>query len=256
MATNEKLSSFIDSFNNGYESFSAIRPLSSDVDYVEFVEDTDFDKENFDKSVNWYSAYLIKLKNKYVGIIQDGGKDLHIYVKEDFRKKSNLITHLNDVIIPYILRKKDKQIVTFVNEKVEEYFLNNLKGIKSTGLMEAEIVRLDKPRLDLPEDKERKSRIVKIDAEIYKIKNNFRELINKATNKKAMKYLIGEDFISKGEYAFLTPEEKKNYSLEDFLKDREIVNPIIKKKSFCCAATYLYAGEEAEKKLRKFIKEL
>ena len=122
--------------------------------------------------------------------------------------------------------------------------------------MEAVIKRVDKPRLDIPEDLDRTSKIGQIDKGVYNLKNKFRELLNKTSNKKAMRYLIGEDHLSKSEYNFLTHEEKKNYSLEDYLNDMEVVNPLIKQKSFFCKATRLYSGEEAEKKLRKFIKEL
>lgn len=256
MATNETLNSFIDKFNEDHEVFAGIKPLSDDIDYVEFVDESDFNKENFAKGLHIYRAFLIKKDKKYVGIIQDTYNDLHIYLKEEYRKKTSLIESLNDVVIPFILRKRDKIEVSFINEKVEEYFLKNLKGIKSIGYSIAEIIRADKVRLDIPEDKDRMSKLVKIDAEVYKIKNLFREFINKAPNKKAVKYLVGEDFISESEYNFLTADEKKNYSLEEFLKDRELLNPILKKKNFCCSLTNFYAGEEAEKKLKKFIKEL
>ena len=109
MPLDKQLSEKISKANNNSLNNKEYETLSSNVDY--FVETIQY-KDYFENS----KFYFIKnAKNKYVGIVQDGGNDLHWYILPHHRGNGYLTNALRETILPHLLIDKVSQCIT-INE--------------------------------------------------------------------------------------------------------------------------------------------
>lgn len=91
--------------------------------------------------------YFIKNKNKFVGIIQDRGNDLHWYLKKEYRGQGIMTTALKNYILPHILKNKKEQIITTDSREEQCLFekSNNLALKIGFKKISEEIKYPDKP---------------------------------------------------------------------------------------------------------------
>jgi hypothetical protein len=109
MATDQELKQKIIQANKNELNKKEFESLPSNVDY--FVDVIWNGHYNENKKI-----YFIKnAKNKYVGIVEDGGNDLHWYILPYNRGNGHLTKALREVILPHLLRDRDTQRIT-INE--------------------------------------------------------------------------------------------------------------------------------------------
>jgi hypothetical protein len=123
--TNDCIEKYIDCLNRNEFGGSIFRTsLSSRVDFAKVwpVEPRgDVANEGSDK------FYFIKNEDGvYIAAVLDMHSDLHVYVKNEYRKKGYLSSAVNEVILPHIGRTgRKKQVVTFENPEIGEYCVRN-----------------------------------------------------------------------------------------------------------------------------------
>ena len=113
--TNESLQLLLEKLNKNDESSSLIyrRPLSSNVDYAKIW----LDKPKLTDNVTSYDGpdvfYLIKNdENTFVAIVYDMIRDLHWFVKNDFRGNGHLTKAMEHTIIPHLFLSRNEQRIT------------------------------------------------------------------------------------------------------------------------------------------------
>lgn len=214
MATNEDLNKIINAYNKCESKWTIKISLSGYIDYITFLETKEMKLNSEINYVDFNNYFLLKMNNKYVGIIQDMENDLHIYIKKSYRKKTNLIEELNNTIIPFLLNKREAQKLTFINEKVEQYFLSSLHNIKKVSDLKAII---ENSYINY----EYKEYIFNIN-EFEKFKNiviksiQLKRKINKFFDNKKARWLCRESFISDNDYFLLSDDEKIDFTYEEF----------------------------------------
>jgi hypothetical protein len=108
--TNEQLDKLINLLNDGGISNSTridiLKPLSKGCIYTS-VCDLKTKALN-----NTCPYYFIKNSDKYVGVVQNGGSDLHWYLKKAHRGKGLMTSALKNFILPHILSTKFEQLIT------------------------------------------------------------------------------------------------------------------------------------------------
>jgi hypothetical protein len=62
--------------------------------------------------------YFVKNDAKFIGIVQNGGSDLHWYIKIKYRGQGHMTKALKKYILPHILKNKEEQLIT-INEGAE-----------------------------------------------------------------------------------------------------------------------------------------
>jgi len=125
--TNEDIESLIDSLNRNEFSDHIFRSRISDqVDYAKVW--TEEPKGNMTNEGS-YSFYFIKnSEGTYVAAVADMCSDLHVFVKDEYRKKGHLCSAMNEVILPHIsLTGRVKQVITFEDPSIGKSCVKNWK---------------------------------------------------------------------------------------------------------------------------------
>lgn len=123
--THDDIESYIDSLNqNNFGSFIFRSKLSDNVDYAKVWPDEPRGDISNEGS---YDFYFVKNdKGVYVAAVADMYSDLHVFVKEEHRKKGYLSKAINESILPHICSKgRKKQVVTFEDPLIGEYVVKN-----------------------------------------------------------------------------------------------------------------------------------
>ena len=140
--TSDSLQSLIEKLNKNDTSSSLIycRPISSNVDFAKIW----LDKPKLTDSVTSYDGpdifYLIKNnENIFVAIVFDMKRDLHWFVRPDFRGKGHLTEAMKNTILPHLFLTRDEQRITIkeleiglANFEASEKVAFNLGFVKST----------------------------------------------------------------------------------------------------------------------------
>ncbi len=124
--TNESIERYIDSLNqNEFSSFIFRSMLSDKVDFAKVWAEEP--KGNMGNEGS-YDFYFIKNENGvYVAAVLDMGNDLHVFVKNEHRKKGHLSLAMKNIIFPHIASTgRKKQIITFKAPSIGEYCVRNL----------------------------------------------------------------------------------------------------------------------------------
>lgn len=133
--TNEQIDDYINQLNAGSGSAVIIPSALTDKVAVAQVWPPDIGEYINDTS---HRFFFVKADgDEYVGAVQDGGvSDLHVYLKEKYRKRNILVAALDDVIFPWLAQKdgRSEQRLTFQEPKVKRHFTGRL-GFRSTGAL-------------------------------------------------------------------------------------------------------------------------
>ncbi len=259
MATNAELSKKINDFNKNRNNKSSIK--------ISLSPNTDFIKNCHPKFLTPKSAYylkdklldyfLIKKDGKYVGIVYDGFSDLHIYIKQQYRGQTVLIKELNEVIIPYLLINRDEQNMTFINKKVETYFLKHLKNITSNGVRSAVIVKNKEPIFNVSQTyrtfTEKEFKLFKIRALV--VLRERRKLYNYCDKNLGTKWLIRQTYITDSDFDFLREEERKTVTQEIFNSIQTKINYTSSLETFYNEQIKLLYGKEKSIHILDYIDE-
>ncbi len=123
--THEQIEAKIDSLNLGNDDLIFKAALSANVEYANvWVSEP---RGNIGNESS-YPFYFIKNQSGiYVAAVLDMGEDdLHVFVKEEHRKKGYLSSALNEVILPHLYQTgRTKQKVTFDDEHIGNYIVNH-----------------------------------------------------------------------------------------------------------------------------------
>ena len=136
--TENHLLKIIENFNT--QKFSEnevvfVKKLSESVDFALIWDELPNDNNEIS---NWTpdEYFLIKNGKQFVGVVYDMTSDLHWYLKEEFRKKGLLSKNLNEIIIPYLFRNRNKQRITIDKTQIgEENYNNSLNVAQRAGFI-------------------------------------------------------------------------------------------------------------------------
>lgn len=136
--TNETLSDILNNVNKSSYSLDscACIQISENVDLININEQNCIELN----SKTFYDFYLLKnegqAEKKYTGIILDMTSDLHIFILEEFRGQGHLTSTLNQTILPFLAKYKNRehQLLTFESKEVKEYFINNFDFTENGNL--------------------------------------------------------------------------------------------------------------------------
>lgn len=131
MATNQDLSNLINCLNKGkFENNNKIIQINKELSPgVRLMNVKD------KNSVGDCPYYFIKEGNIYVGVVQDGGTDLHWYLEEDYRGKDLMYNSLAYYILPDIFRRRcqNEQLITIDEFEVEKNTEKSIRLAKKLG---------------------------------------------------------------------------------------------------------------------------
>ena len=254
MASNECLNELLNKLNKGTQFKNSILVhLSNDVDYVKICEKKHLElkaltKKNINsQSMILDSYYLVKKNGLYVGLVYDMVGDLHFFVKRKFRGACDFSYHLNKTIFPHIFTKRDKQDMSFINEKVATHYFKHVPGLVRTGPLDAELPATASTRYDLA-----KSYRLFTEEEFALFKKRKHIADNapfrlydsvKAKNPKAT-WVLNETTISLSDWDMFSEDEKVNFTKEDFLTVMAKHNYYNNLNKFCREQLELLYGEE------------
>ena len=130
MSTNEDLIKKINEINNNFYKNIIKVALSNNIDYIKYCNNDSLEYSSDTEFIKWKSLFLLKERGVYIGIVEGGSSDIHVVLKPEYRKKSNMVYELNNTIIPFLMKDGENQKFTFINNKVKSYFMSLLDGIE------------------------------------------------------------------------------------------------------------------------------
>ena len=135
--THDTIEELIDALNRGKRGNRIfLAHLSDNVDFAKvWLEDP----VGGVASEGSYNFFFIKNEDAlYIGAVLDMDNDLHVFVKESFRKRGYLTSAINEVILPKLYQSgREKQRVTFEDPNFADYCVRNW-GFSLSGEREAE----------------------------------------------------------------------------------------------------------------------
>jgi len=140
--TNEQLDELIDTMNNGgFADLIFSKQISDTVTYARCWSGIPDEKI---ACITGHEMYFVIADGKYVATVQDGGSDLHLFVKEEHRRHGYLCRAMNTVILHHLFEKDSREVqrLTFESPTVKEYCMRRM-GFRSTGNLTAEITKTE-----------------------------------------------------------------------------------------------------------------
>jgi len=123
--TDNEIENYIDLLNNNEFSDFIFRSILSE--YVDFAKVWAKEPQGNVANEGSYDFYFIKNNDhKYVAAVFDMHSDLHVFVKQEYRKKGHLSRAINEAILPHLASiGRENQIVTFNDPSTGEYCVKN-----------------------------------------------------------------------------------------------------------------------------------
>lgn len=198
--SNKSIEAIIDRLNSGDCKNIFLQQISEDVEYGiawHKVNQIHPIKGNYQRELRDLFYFIKDEKHSYVGAVLIMVKldDLHAFVKKEHRKQGYLSNAMTRVILPHLLRKKERQRITIDNDWLGEKKYNISKksalriGFKEVSDYEFYItrkdieqdVRLQTRRYMMTEDRMHQlcEKMKEISIEIRKIEDEFEMKLGK-----------------------------------------------------------------------------
>jgi RimJ/RimL family protein N-acetyltransferase len=136
--TNEGLEDLINYINTNREKiFEFITVDISKKEIVFYVKSFVLNCK-IDNTNNFNNFYFIKNENIFIGLVQDGGSDLHWYLKKEYRGHGFMFNSLKEYIIPHIFTTREEIHITMNEFDTPDTYEKSKKLAEKIGFLMTE----------------------------------------------------------------------------------------------------------------------